>query len=300
MNIAKNKSIGIIILNYVTYKDSIKCTDNLLQQEDVAINILIVDNCSPNNSFEILRNNYETNNRVEVIKSKKNGGYAYGNNFGLKYIDKNDYEFIGISNNDIIIDDRFLLSKLITIESTLNRPAFLAPLMITNNKPSPLTAWKIPSFIDDILNSLRISTVIFGNRVTYKDIKRKGKIKNVECLSGSFFIFRANIIYDLGLFDENTFLYCEEIILGIKVKRAGLKNYLVQDLSFIHLNSKTTKKSLSKITMHKHLTNSRIYYYKKYLNASIFKLFIIKTLSIICIIEILIINFLKSIYIRAN
>jgi TonB-dependent SusC/RagA subfamily outer membrane receptor len=117
------------------YQDTINYTYNILNQKNINVDVLIVDNDSQNSSFENLSKEFVNNSRVRVIESEKNGGYAYGNNFGLKYIEKEDYNYIVISNNDIIIDDELLLYKLTERYSSLHKPAFLSPVQTNKGLP---------------------------------------------------------------------------------------------------------------------------------------------------------------------
>ena len=73
---------AIIILNY----NDFTTTKEMIEQiKDYKIlnHIIIVDNCSTDDSYNILKK--EEKNNIEVIKTKSNNGYASGNNYGIKY-----------------------------------------------------------------------------------------------------------------------------------------------------------------------------------------------------------------------
>lgn len=104
------KDIAVVILNYNTWEDSI--------EEAVSVNsicgvkpenIYIIDNCSPNNSYQCLVKN--ASGRYTIVKSDENCGYAAGNNIGLRYAYDNQYKYAWILNNDIIIEDSNLIEK---------------------------------------------------------------------------------------------------------------------------------------------------------------------------------------------
>ena len=105
------KSVCVLILNYMSYQDTLRYVDNLKDQKGVRLQILIVDNCSPNESFDELSGAFRKDKQVAVIQSPINGGYADGNNFGLHFLSEKDVDFILISNNDIYLDDDYLISK---------------------------------------------------------------------------------------------------------------------------------------------------------------------------------------------
>ena len=255
--------ISIIILNYQTYSDTISFINQIKIQEDVDIKILIVDNCSLNNSFNILLETYENDSQVEVIRSERNGGYAYGNNFGLRHIENKVTDFILISNNDVIIKDKYLLSHLTESYLQCESPAYLSPVMLNEKEEKKrLASWNIPTFFEDFTNLVFLDRINRFNKETKKG-PTKGCIA-VECLPGSFTLIKKEIVYILGLFDEGTFLYCEERINAVKVKRKGLHNYLNQELFFLHKEAETVSQAFSYISRMKILVNSRIYFHAKY------------------------------------
>ena len=104
------KSIGIVVLNYNDYESTIKLVDSLLGQQYFSenVHIVIVDNMSTNDSFEILKSQF--NECVDVIQSERNGGYAYGNNYGVKYLyDKYKIVHCAICNPDVLITSERLV-----------------------------------------------------------------------------------------------------------------------------------------------------------------------------------------------
>ena len=241
-------------------------------KKKVDLRILIVDNRSPNDSFQILVSEFSNIPNVEVILSEKNGGYAYGNNFGLRYLEKKVYDYILISNNDIEINDNLLLFKLIKEYKKLKKPAFISPLMLINNKPSKFdSAWRLPNKKVEILRSTFLSSFLFGSflrSLFYKIDEFKNTPVAVDCLPGSFFMGRKEIFKSINYFDEGTFLYDEETIIGEKVKALRLKNYLIPDLTYAHNASKTIDQFNSQIQKYKFLLESKIYYWTEYKKAS--------------------------------
>lgn len=261
-------SIYIIILNYNSYQDTINYVDILQKQEDVNLHILIVDNCSSNGSFNILNNTFTDVENVKVIKSNWNGGYAYGNNFGLRHLKDVKVDYILISNNDISINDNHLLFKLINEYKELENPAFVSPIMLIHGKVTKYIASKMPTLRNDILGSLRLFEMIFGFKSSYKIEDNNSTRIKVDCVPGSFFIGKKEIFFNIGLFDENTFLYNEEAILAFKVKSIDLNNYIITSLQFEHATSKTVTKEFNASNLRSYYVESRLYFHEKYLHTS--------------------------------
>lgn len=108
--------ISIVILHYLTIDDTIECIENILRLKtnNIALNIIVVDNGSCNGTGLVLENKYKCNNNIKIILNSENVGFARGNNIGYKYgkeVKKSD--FIICINNDIIIKDENFLLKIL-------------------------------------------------------------------------------------------------------------------------------------------------------------------------------------------
>lgn len=262
-NIKQPVIVTVIILNYQSYNDTIDYVSSLYRQKMIDLRILIVDNCSPNNSYELLKKYFIGSAVVDVIKSERNGGYAYGNNYGLRHLKDAEIDYIIISNNDVLIDNELLIFRMISEYRNLDKVAFVSPVMNIGNVRSRYPAWPLPTLRDDIIGSLRCFQALFGKNKSVYLIAGTVPIKT-DCVPGSLFMGKSKIFFDVGLMDENTFLYMEEAILGYKVKELGLHNYVIPTITYEHATSKTISSQISKVRMRRHLIDSRIYYHKFY------------------------------------
>lgn len=102
------KNVSIILVNYKNYKDTIKCLDSLKKVMYQNLSIIVVDNNSKDDSFEILKE-YE-DDRIIVMESGFNRGFAFGNNFGIRKALENDSDYVLLLNNDTVVDSDFLMA----------------------------------------------------------------------------------------------------------------------------------------------------------------------------------------------
>ena len=106
-------------------------------------------------------------------------------------------------------------------------------------------------------------------------------------VSGSMFMMNAKEMLKHGMYDENIFLYCEEISLAIKLKKAGKKTALLPRQYFIHNHSVSISKSYgTEIKRHRLLVNSKLYVIKQWYNASIVTYVLALIMSRISLVEI--------------
>lgn len=295
--------IALIILNYNKYELTKRLVKNL-KSINYSGDIVIVDNNSKNNSFDILYRslNNEMDN-IYVIKSEKNGGYAYGNNFGIKYIlEKNkNIRYIGIINPDVVLDKGFSFRKLIESIEDREDIAGITPTQLYNGIYTIKNlGWKLPTY-NNILISNISSIYKILDRTRYSNIKVDeidNNIGNIDVMPGCFFIIKSDILKKIDYLDENTFLYYEENILAYKVKKYGYKFVVDLNQSYIHDHEEKNKDAQDinyRIRDYKYCLNSQKYYLSKYLNIGKFGIMLINLISKIHIyIEIPLIHMIKK------
>lgn len=267
-----NPRLAVVVLNYNDSETTFKLITNI-QNYSVINKIVIVDNCSTDDSYtKLLR---LQSSKVDIIKSDRNGGYGYGNNYGINYLNKY-YEpmYILISNPDIEVEEAVLEKMLSTFKED-DKIAVVAPFMLNRDgKKESGTAWSVPSKLQYILSA----ELLFGHFFKpsrYKGIEKRSDVDKMEvdCVAGSLLMVKSSLMKDYGMYDENIFLFGEETTLGCKFKKAGLKTILLLQDTFLHLHGISINRSInSKIEKRKLMLNSRLYILKQYLSANHFEL----------------------------
>ena len=134
---------AIIILNYNSKEDTIKYV-NTIKNYKILDTIVVVDNNSSNlDEFQELEK--LKNDNIFVVKSDKNGGYSYGNNFGLKFLDslKENYDYVVISNPDVEVEEK-AFEKCFEELKNDEKVAVSAPMMVNReNNHIRRSSWKI-------------------------------------------------------------------------------------------------------------------------------------------------------------
>ncbi len=283
--------VAVIIVNYNDADDTLKYVKTITEYETIN-RIVVVDNKSTTTgTFDKLKE--LESDKVKVIESDKNGGYDYGNNFGIKYLDaiNEKYDYYIISNPDIEVSEEAIKHCLEVINSD-EKIGVIAPRMLNKDEnPIRRSSWKVRTFWLDVVHSTRILELIF-----YK-ILRNGEYSNkeyeqefleVEAISGAFFVIRESVLKDVGLLDDNVFLFYEEDILAHKLKEKGYKTISLNSEKFIHYESQTIGKSLSYYRKMKQMFISKMYYHKTYNKINKLQAFIFHILNICRKVELLI------------
>ena len=129
----------------------------------------------------------------------------------------------------------------------------------------------------------------------YKNLENEKEIyKEVGALSGCMFLMDANKMVKYGMYDENIFLYCEEVVLGLKFKNNNQKSALLLQETFIHNHSVSISKTYkSNIAKRKLLIKSKLYVIKNYYNANKLQYLFAIILGKISIIETIILSIFR-------
>ena len=109
----------------------------------------------------------------------------------------------------------------------------------------------------------------------------KNEKLEVDCVSGAFFVIKYNVFKQIGYFDENVFLFYEEDILGYKFSKLGYEIYSINDIKFIHYDSRTIGKIMNMFKKQDILFDSRKYFQKVYNKANFLEIFILNILRYI-------------------
>lgn len=274
--------ISFLILNYNSYELTLKLINEIKNYKLIDY-IIVVDNNSSNIEKEKLNNLVD--DKIIKIFNNENYGYAYGNNIGLKYANEQlKSDFVIVANPDISVEED-TLKECIKVIKKNNNCAVSAP-RIKNINCYGNVAWKLATYKNEIFSLFYITNKFLNKSLQYADNEIEGDIEIVDVLPGSLLIMNMKLIEEVGYFDENTFLYCEEKILSQKLKSKGYINILVNDYTYIHEHGVIIKKEFkSKLKQYKILNESKKYYIAQYLKCNNIQIAIFSILSKISIIE---------------
>lgn len=257
----------VLILNYVDYETTQELVDRIKNYKNIE-HICIVDNASPNESFEKLqKNNIQ---KIFVIQTPKNGGYGYGNNYGIRFLFKNvRSEHILLCNPDVIFENE-IVDQLETFLQDNSSYAIAAPFMLDKNgNKQKNTAFKIGNLFNYIMSFGMLYSKLFKPGEYVSITENNSIVMDVEAVAGSLFMFDAKKIVDKAMFDENVFLYCEERMLGMKCQKAGYKIALLPQATFIHNHSVSISKTIgTEVKKRKVMNKSALYVIKEYYKAN--------------------------------
>ena len=260
--------LSIIILNYnVRYFLELCIISVQAAIHNLDAEIIVVDNNSSDESCAMMKNRFPT---IKLIENKENSGFPKGNNIG---VDVAQGDYICILNPDTVVAED-------TFEKILNSK-FCQPTT-NNQQPTGIIGCKL---IDGIGNFLPESkrgtptpfvafTKIFGlYKISnlfgkyYAQYLSENQSGKVDILVGAFMVMKRELYQTVGGFDENCFMYSDDIDLSYMVAQKGFENYYFHETSVIHYKGESTIKDG---TYMKRFQEAMNFFYKKHFKVSIF------------------------------
>ena len=224
--------IAVSIVSYNTSSLLSKLLENLYAQKNVQPEIWVLDNNSVDNSVDMIKKNFP---KVNLIESKENTGFAKGQNILLKKIDS---PFILILNPDTDLEVNALSKMLKFMEE--NPEVGISSCKILDIKGNLTSNGGDLPFRRYLLSWLfnfdKPNTPSF-----HRADKSFYNSKNVGWIGGTFMLIRKEVLEKAGYFNEDYFMYFEDVEFCYK---AGQKNYQLRfhpDLKITHLSGASSK-----------------------------------------------------------
>jgi len=263
--------ISIIIVNY-NVKDFLnKCLESIFKsQTKLKFEVIVVDNFSQDNSVEYLTPIYPD---VNFIKLNSNLGFGKANNIGLE---SSKGKYLLFLNPDTLISVDTLQKQFDFMQK--NASIVISGCKVLNDDstfqlacrrgfPTPWNSFCKLFGLQDTFPSLKIFS---GYNLTYKDIN---KTYPVDSVIGAFMFCQTDLIKQLAGFDEDFFMYGEDIDLCLRAKKLGYEIYYFHETTIVHFKGESTKRS--QINELKHFYDAmKIYVHKHHSESSTFLLFL--------------------------
>lgn len=238
------KSVAIIILNWNKPDLTIDTIDSVLKINHPNFNyhLYLLDNGSTDNSFNILKQKYSTQNKITFIRSKVNLGFGNGNNFAVKQAQKDHPDFILLLNNDVLVDPDFL-QILIKYSEKNPRQELLSPKIyfapgfeFHHDRYQKKDLGRVIWFVGGIMDWQNINGYHRG--VDQIDNGQFDKVYlHSDFLTGCCLLVKSSVISEIGLFDDKYYMYLEDADFSQKAIRNNFHLAVVPQSKIWHLNA---------------------------------------------------------------
>lgn len=259
--------VSIIIVSFNTCDLLRKCLQTVVREAgEVSYEIIVIDNASKDGSVEMLEREFP---EVQLIRSTVNLGFAAANNLGFAQARGH---YVVLLNSDAFLKPQALSRSVAYMRADPKIGVGGARLVGKEGSWQP-SARMFPSLLNDFLMmsglAARYPQSRFFGRVdrTWTDHNQPAL---VDWVPGAFSIIPRQVLEQVGYFDEDFFLYYEEVDLCKRIKAVGYNVWYWPDVEVVHLGGESSKKlkSLNFSPAGKQISlwqmRSALLYYNKY------------------------------------
>jgi len=243
------KKIAGISINYNSEEETVACLDSLkkLSLADINFTCYIIDNASKKESQDYVEKHLAESSYqfpVEFIKNSENTGFSGGNNVGIKKALTSGADYILVLNNDTVVDEH-LLEKMVKGMEENNQIGISSP---------KIYFYKGSEFHKDRYKENELGKVIWygGGILDLKNVygSHRGvdevdngqydKAEKTDFATGCCMLIRKEVFEKIGYFDEEYFLYFEDIDLCMRAKHHGFQIWYLPQGFLWHKNAGST------------------------------------------------------------
>ncbi|BCY28544.1 glycosyltransferase family 2 protein [Flavobacterium okayamense] len=232
--------LSVIILNYNVRYFLEQCVLSVQKAlEGIDSEIIVVDNASSDDSCRMIKEKFPA---ITLIENKENLGFPKGNNIGVDYAKG---EYICILNPDTVVaEDTFSKILMSKVESQNPKVGIVGCKLIDGSgkflpecKRGVPTPWVAFTKIFGLYKLFPKSSWFNQYYAMHLNENQSGE---VDIFVGAFMVMKRDLYLEVGGFDEDCFMYSDDIDLSYLVKKAGYSNYYFADTTVIHYKGEST------------------------------------------------------------
>lgn len=203
--------VSVIVLNYNGEKYISQCVKSVLKSDYDNFELIVVDNNSSDHSIEIVEREF-SDNRIKIIKSDKNLGFAGGNNLGAEHAKGKYFVFLNI---DTIVDSHWI-SELVSVMEADDTIGAAQPKLLSLDDKTIFDS--AGDYMDFFANSFRR-----GGDWQEKDTGQYDSVHEIFSARGAALVTRKDIVEKIGLFDIDYFMDFEDIDFCWRLRLFGFR-----------------------------------------------------------------------------
>jgi len=225
------KKVSIVIVSYNVRPLLTECIDSVrLALAGLSGDITVVDNCSKDDTVEYLQKHYPD---VQLIVNQENVGFARANNQAIR---QTDSEYVLLLNPDTIVYEPTIHGCIDFMDAHPEAGGAGVRMLNREGKVAPESRRAIPTPWVAMLKMLGFTRRYYMSNLPWDEPSR------IEVISGAYCLLRRKALDQVGLLDEDYFMYGEDIDLSYRLLKGGWQNwYLPYDI--VHYKGGSTQKT---------------------------------------------------------
>lgn len=233
--------LTVIIVSYNVSHFLEQCLKSVIRaSHSLNVDIIVVDNCSEDDSVSMIQNRFP---EVKLIVNPDNKGFSKANN---QAIFQSDSEYILLLNPDTVLEESALVRTLGFMETHPDGGGLGIKMIDGQGYFLPESKRGLPTPWASFCKMSHLSQLFphssFFNRYHAGHLS-ENETNKIEVLAGAFMLLRRKVLDQIGLLDEDFFMYGEDIDLSFRITKAGYFNYYFPEAWMIHYKGESTRKS---------------------------------------------------------
>ncbi|MDY6794620.1 MAG: glycosyltransferase family 2 protein [Actinomycetota bacterium] len=250
-------NLALIIVNYNTREDLRKCLLSLREKLDEPYTV-VVDNGSSDGSREMVLEDFPW---VRLVDNPGNPGYASACNRGLA---ETTQPYVLILNSDVEFEENGLREVLAYLEQNED-VGVLGPLVLNSDGSVQMSCRRFPSMRQNVVHGF-LGDIWPDNRLTrsyqMKELERDRPCE-VDWVSGAAIFLRRSAVREVGGFDEDYFMYVEDVDICWRLARAGFRTVFHPAFSLVHHIGRTSSQQSVRM-LYQHHRSMYIFFRRRY------------------------------------
>jgi len=251
--------VSTVIVNWNTCDILRDCLASLYEEtRTIDFEVIVIDNFSSDGSAAMIKQEFP---QVKLIENSENKGFAAANNQGMAIAQG---RYVLLLNSDTIVLDK-AINKTILFADVHPEAAVVGCKVLNPDKTPQPTCFMFPSLINMFLSSTYLYKLfpksrLFGReRMTWWD---RNDVREVDVATGCFMLVRRQAIEQIGLMDEQFFVYGEETDWCYRFKQGGWKILFKPEAEIIHFGGQSSKRIPVEMTLQ--LRGSILLFFQKH------------------------------------
>ena len=219
------KDLGIVICNFNKVEYLKGCLETLYKSsfEKLSYDVIVVDNASTDESVEFVKKNYPS---IILLQNETNTGGSGGFDRGIQYVMKQNYTYVALLDNDILLENDTILNLIKYIKKN-PKVGVVGSKICTMDNPEILQ--EMGSFID-FSEKFNIETPL----KSHKDDDFLPEVVSCDYVPACCLITTNEILNKVGSFNTKHFIYWDDMDWCTRVKRAGYEIHAINNSRVFH------------------------------------------------------------------
>ncbi len=248
--------LSIIVLNWNTADETRACLESIFgQAHEHAIEVIVADNASSDNSREVVTAEFP---RATLMAHSTNLGFCAGNN---RAIPATAGRYILFLNSDTVVANG-ALDRLIDFADANMDAGIIGPKLLNLDGSLQYSCRRFPNLGAGFFRNTPLGRLLPKNRFTSDYLMSDwdhASVRDVDWVSGAALMIRRDALEKLQGFDEEFYMYCEDVDLCYRAHQEGWRVVYFPDAVIYHIIGRASNKVPTRMTYLFHRSMYRFY-----------------------------------------